>query len=355
MPEAMPDDITLPRILQLAIERSVDQSPSLSPQEPSCGDLRILAERVAAVLEENGRDGSPSEESGVDATGHRRLRAAVLSAWKESHSSPDIAEVLRVLDALDRIPAPGRAGTDGMEGERDPLGIPTTPDLIVELAHDLRSPLTSILFLTDALRREQSGEVNPLQRQQLGIIYSAALGLVSMTGDVIEYARGGDSRPRGRPAPFSVSQLLESIHDLVQPMTEARGISLRLSCPDHDHLLGHPVPLSRVLLNLTTNAVKATEKGHVAISVRQVREETVEFSVIDTGCGLEPEAEETLFLPFRAREEGSRIGFSGTGLGLDICRRLVAAMGGDLRYETTPGEGTRFFFTLHMPPALNAS
>jgi signal transduction histidine kinase len=353
MPEAMPDDIILPRILQLAIERSADKPPLPSPQEPSCGDLRILAEQVAALLEENGQNGGPLEESSADVG---RLRAAVLSAWKECHPSPDPAEVLRILDALDRIPrAPHHTGMDGAAEERDPLGIPTTPELIVELAHDLRSPLTSILFLTDALRREQSGEVNPLQRQQLGIIYSAALGLVSMTGDVIEYARGGDSRPRGRPAPFSISQLLESIHDLVQPMTEARGISLRLSCPDQDHLLGHPEPLSRVLLNLTTNAVKATENGHVVISVQRMNDEMMEFSVIDTGSGLEPDAEETLFVPFRIRSEGSRIGFSGTGLGLDICRRLVAAMGGDLRYETTPGEGTRFFFTLHMPPALRTA
>jgi hypothetical protein len=346
----MPDDFTLPRILQLAIEETIDQSPS--PQEPSCGDLRILAEQVAAVLRENGHNGGPPEEVHVELAPLQRLRAAVLTVWKQSSSSPEPAEVLRVLDALDRVSlAFPRSDPHRPSGEDDPFGIPTAPELIIELAHDLRSPLTSILFLTDALRREQSGEVNPLQRQQLGIIYSAALGLVSMTGDVIEYARGGDSRPRGRPAPFSVSQLLDSIHDLVQPMTEARGISLRLSCPDHDHLLGHPVPLSRVLLNLTTNAVKATEKGHVLISVQRVGNEQVEFSVADTGSGLNPEAEETLFLPFRTREEGSRIGFSGTGLGLDICRRLVAAMGGDLRYETFPGEGTRFFFTLHMPPA----
>jgi hypothetical protein len=349
----MPDDVTLPRILQLAIERSID--PSSSPQEPSCGDLRYLAEQAAVLLRENGHNGGPPEAGGEELAPLRRLRAAVLMAWRESGTAPEPAEVLHVLDALDRISPPLRPDPNGSPGEADPFGIPTTPELIVELAHDLRSPLTSILFLTDALRREQSGEVNPLQRQQLGIIYSAALGLVSMTGDVIEYARGGDSRPRGRPAPFSVSQLLDSIHDLVQPMTEARGISLRLSRPDQDHLLGHPVPLSRVLLNLTTNAVKATEKGHVLIAVEQVDDEQMEFSVTDTGSGLNPEAEETLFVPFRTREESSRIGFSGTGLGLDICRRLVAAMGGDLRYETSPGEGTRFFFTLHMPPALRAS
>jgi signal transduction histidine kinase len=352
----MPDDISLPRILQLAIEKTIGQSPPSSPQEPSCGDLRVLAEQVAAVLEENGRDGEWSEASSREAILIRQFRATVLAVWAESPSPPPPAEILRLLDAFDRLPrAVHHPDAERAENEDAPLRIPTTPELIVELAHDLRSPLTSILFLTDALRREQSGEVSPLQRQQLGIIYSAALGLVNLTGDVIEYAREGNSRPQGRPAPFSVPQLLDSIHDLVQPMAEARGIDLGLSCPDQAHLLGHPVPLSRVLLNLTTNAVKATEKGHVLVSVQRVGEEQVEFSVSDTGRGLNPEAEETLFLPFRAREDGSRIGFSGTGLGLDICRRLVAAMGGDLQYETTLGEGTRFFFTLHMPPALHAS
>ena len=108
--------------------------------------------------------------------------------------------------------------------------------------------------------------------------------------------------------------------------------------------------LSRVLLNLTTNALKFTEEGFVELVGRATDRFRVEFSVRDTGKGINPDYLSNLYQPFR--RTGGRRGYylSGTGLGLAICRRLVEAMGSELQVETRPDWGTRFSFEVTLPP-----
>src|SRR2546427_4976854 len=96
-------------------------------------------------------------------------------------------------------------------------------DFLVQIVHDLRSPLTSILFLAETLMQERSGPVNERQQRQLGLIYSAAFGLSSLTSDTIELARGGDQLADDRPTPLSVSELLESVCDIVRPIAAEIG------------------------------------------------------------------------------------------------------------------------------------
>lgn len=228
---------------------------------------------------------------------------------------------------------------------------PPGVDLVVELAHDLRSPLTSIIFLAETLRGGQAGAINDLQRRQLGIIYSAALNLVSTASDVIELSRGGRHLMERRPSPFSLAELLESILDILKPLVEEKGLAMRSSAHEVDQRLGHPVALSRVLLNLASNATKFTTEGFVEIRARATGPASVEFSVIDTGPGIDEGTASQLFEPLRRDPHSQRFGFSGSGLGLAISRRLVAAMGGELRYETEADRGTRFFFELDLPPA----
>jgi two-component sensor histidine kinase len=232
------------------------------------------------------------------------------------------------------------------------LSGPGCHDLVVEVAHDLRSPLTSVLFLAETLQRGQSGPVSDIQRRQLGLIYAAALGLSTVTSDIIELARGGDRLVDAEPSPFSITEIFESVRDIVHPIAEEKGLEIRLSVPESDHRLGQPLALSRVLLNLTTNALKFTDEGYVEIGAVATPVDSVEFSVRDTGHGISDEALETLYQPFRraASREGGYC-FSGTGLGLAICRRLVEAMGGEFAVESGPDWGTRFHFTLELPRA----
>jgi signal transduction histidine kinase len=277
------------------------------------------------------------------------MRAAFLERAQALPTSPDSGQLLRVLAAIELVSQ--RLEADWAQHFTDRLSSPDGLELVVEVAHDLRSPLTSILFLAETLQRGRSGAVNPVQERQLGLIYSAAFGLSSVASDVIELARGGDRLVDLDPIPFSVTDILESVRDIVQPIAEEKSLTVKLSTPEADFRIGHPVALSRVLLNLTTNALKFTAEGFVEVVARQTVARRIEFSVRDTGRGIPPQSMATLFEPFRRRQKPGEYAFSGSGLGLSICRKLVEAMGSILQVETQQGIGTRFYFELDLPLA----
>lgn len=228
-----------------------------------------------------------------------------------------------------------------------PLAGPNGLELVTEIAHDLRSPLTAIAFLAEALHEGQSGPINDAQRRALGLIYSAALGLCATTSDVLELARGGTRLVDRDPVPFSVVDVMTSVRDMILPLAVEKRLEVRLVLPVPERRVGHPRALSRVLLNLATNAAKFTETGFVEITARPLSRTRLEFSVLDTGSGFDP--------ALMNAPAGSKSSFSSAGLGLAICRRLVKAMGGDLDAQTTPQKGSRFFFVLELPPASVAS
>jgi signal transduction histidine kinase len=277
------------------------------------------------------------------------LRGAFLERAQASQSPPDAGQLLRALSAMEQVSE--RLEADWSQHFTDRLSAPDGLELVVEVAHDLRSPLTSILFLAETLQRGRSGAVNPVQERQLGLIYSAAFGLSSVASDVIELARGGDRLVDLDPIPFSVTDILESVRDIVQPIAEEKSLSVRLTPPEADFRIGHPVALSRVLLNLTTNALKFTAEGFVEVVARQTGARRLEFCVRDTGRGIPPQSMATLFEPFRRRQKPGEYAFSGSGLGLSICRKLVEAMGSTLEVDTQQGVGTRFYFELDLPLA----
>ncbi len=230
------------------------------------------------------------------------------------------------------------------------LGGPDALQLIIEVAHDMRSPLGSILFLAERLRSMQSGPLTPVQERQIGLIYSAAFGLSALAGDVIELARGGEGLVHQRPVPFSIADVMQSVGAIVHPIAEEKGLAIRVVSPPADSRIGQPAALNRVLLNLTTNALKFTSTGTVEVAATQRSRTRVEFTVQDTGRGIPDEVMATLFDPFRRREHSDVVTFSSAGLGLAISRQLVDALGGDL-CVTTSGAGTRFSFEIELPLA----
>jgi signal transduction histidine kinase len=240
------------------------------------------------------------------------------------------------------LPPPAIADNGGAEFAA-PLTGPNGLELVVEMAHDLRSPLTAIAFLADALHQGQSGPINEAQRRALGLIYSAALGLCTTTSDVLELARGGTQLVDREPVPFSIVDLMTSVRDMILPLAVEKRLEVRLVHPVPERRLGHPRALSRVLLNLATNAAKFTDAGYVEISARPLTRTRLEFSVRDTGNGFGSE--------IVAAPAGSKPAYTSAGLGLAICRRLVKAMGSELDVETVPDQGSRFFFALEAPAA----
>ena len=255
---------------------------------------------------------------------------------------PAISALRDVRSAIEQrfqhLPGAPLLGADGLE-------------FLIEFAHDLRSPLNAVLFLAENLQQGRSGAVNGLQRRQLGLIYSAALALSSVASNALGLAREHNYLEESEPTPFSLTEMLESIRDIIRPIAEEKGLALHLVPPAVDLRLGHPLELNRALLNLATNGLKFTHQGSVSITANDGEGHVVNFSVRDTGGGINPQSEEALYQPFRRSSGEQRYTFSSTGLGLAITRRLVAAMGGRLAFDTSPTEGTNFYFAIDLPPA----
>ena len=277
------------------------------------------------------------------------LRRGFLDEVARARAIPALDDVLRVMHALEEVQ--GVLDRDCAQRFVSRFSGADALDLVVEVSHDMRSPLASILFLVETLRNGQSGAINAVQERQLGLVYSAAFGLSSMASDVIELARGGDRLVDAHPIPFSVVETFQSVYDIVLPLAEEKGLLVRTVVPEADFRIGHPAALTRVLLNLTTNALKFTTKGFVEVIGKQVTRTRVEFSVRDTGRGIPPQVMSTLFDTFRRRQKPGEYTFSSAGLGLSICRKLVEAMGGELKVETEAGKGTKFVFQILVPPA----
>jgi signal transduction histidine kinase len=310
------------------------------------GPMGVLAAAVARVIE----GGDPALGRLPITVPARRLLDLFRRVTLDAATSGDTcgpAAALIICSAIERVQE--AVEIDAAQRFATRLTGPDALQLVVEVAHDMRSPVASILFLADRLRSTQSGPLTAMQERQLGLIYSAAFGLSALAGDVIELARGGDWLVDQQTIPFSVADILRSVGDIVQPIAEEKGLTVRLTPPDADARYGYPAALNRVLLNLTTNALKFTAEGSVDVSARQKSRTRIEFAVADTGRGIPAQVMETLFDAFRQQNRPG-YSFSSAGLGLAICRKLVASMGGELAVDTSD-KGTRFSFELELPLA----
>jgi signal transduction histidine kinase len=259
----------------------------------------------------------------------------------------DSDALLTILIGLERLgerDSRGGAGMAGRAGEPDPV------TAVTEVAHDMRSPLTSVLFLIDTILKRQSGPLTVVQERQLKLCYAAAWGLSALACDVIDAVRGHRLLD-GRPTPFSITEVIQSVCDIARPIAEEKGLIIHAAMPAADGRLGYSSALARVLLNLASNALRYTDEGSVTIGCTELAATLVLFWVEDTGRGM-PE-EDGLRPSDAERDSGSGIGpyFSSTGLGLAICRNLLGAMGSALAFERTPSGGTKFSFELELPMA----
>jgi signal transduction histidine kinase len=216
-------------------------------------------------------------------------------------------------------------------------------DAVVAIAHDIRSPLCSILLLVDSLRRAEKG-ANPIRERQLGLIYGAAFGLSTTVSNLIGAARG--DLVQGEPVPFSVTETMHTVSAIVLPMCEEKGIPLRMHFPEEDARIGHAFAIQQALLNLASNAVRYTDAGSVDIGCSETSADRCELWVEDTGPGIPEEVLKRLCYGFPP--EGVKLRFSSAGLGLAIVRTLVEAMGSTLEIDTG-SDGTRFSFILKLP------
>ncbi len=336
-----------------AAERAVEQWPPELHGYPGPQDVQPSMHRICVAVR-NALEGRREELTEAESLRPLRpvldaLRRYFVTAARDAHSPPDISELLRMLEAMEGA----QRLLDDTASERfaERLSGTDALHLVVEVAHDMRSPLGSILFLAERLRSGQSGPVDAVQERQLGLIYSAAFGLSSLASDVMELARGGARLVGPTPIAFSLGEIYSNVKAILLPMAEEKQLELQFRGLEVDWRVGHPSALNRVILNLATNALKFTNEGSVVVAATPRSRTAVEFSVTDTGRGIPDSVLATLFDSFRRRVTDESYAFSSAGLGLAICQKLIRAMGGELSVDTELERGTRFSFEIELPAA----
>ena len=183
-------------------------------------------------------------------------------------------------------------------------------------------------------------------------IHSSAHSLLGVINDILDFSKIEAGKLEMESMNFNLDHVLENLSDMMGTKAGEKGIELSFMT-DKDvprHLIGDPLRLGQVLINLTGNAVKFTESGEIVVAVELLRKEdvgamVVGFSVRDTGIGIAPDQIAGLFRPFFQTDGSVTRRYGGTGLGLVICRRLVEMMGGEICVESEPGKGSLFIFT----------
>jgi len=327
---------------------------ALSPGDhgaSSAPDLRTTAGLLAEAVRRAATGGAPDLTDLPPFVPVRRMLESLRRAFLEHAEAPEVRDqadgVIAVLRSFERVQE--ALDRDAAHRFASRLTGQDAQQLVVEMAHDMRSPLGSILLLAERLRAGAGGDLTQIQQRQLGLVYSAAFGLSALAGDVIELARGGTALVDQERMAFAVSDILQAIMDILRPMAEEKRLTMKAVGPSADVRIGHPSALNRVLLNLATNAIKFTNTGSVTVTCRELDRSLIEFSVQDTGRGIPPHVVGSLFEAFRQRQTPGDYAFSSAGLGLSICQKLVRAMGGDLGVETELEKGTRFHFILDLP------
>jgi signal transduction histidine kinase len=334
---------SLLRALELAADRTAT-TIALGTKQTSV-EVRERLNEVISWLSAGLRNKSPETTPVPPVIAREYVSTLKANFLSELTTATDLNanEVVRTLMRLDDAEEAWRRTDRGKFISR--LTGADCADAVVAIAHDIRSPLCSILLLVDALRHSEKAAANPIRERQLGLIYGAAFGLSTTVSNLIGAARG-EGLVQGQPMPFSVSETMHSVSAIVQPMCEEKGIPLGMEFPETDARVGHASAIQQALVNLASNALRYTDAGWVAMGCSETSGERVEFWVEDTGPGIPDDVLERLCYGFPP--EGVKLRFSSAGLGLAIVRTLVEAMGSTLQVDSG-SEGTRFSFVLTLP------
>lgn len=220
------------------------------------------------------------------------------------------------------------------------------------MSHEFRTPLGSILSIARLLEQGMDGPLNGEQLRQVRFVSAAALELREMVDDLLDLARIEAGRISISPAWFDLMDLFSALRGMFRPLVEGAGnVELVFEDPPPLPLLyTDDKKLAQILRNFISNALKFTPQGRVSVSARPEGERHVRFSVRDTGIGIPEHMLGALFEDFVQVDSPLQKRLRGTGLGLALCRRFAALLGGSVGVSSTVGQGSEFHVT--VPIAL---
>ena len=226
----------------------------------------------------------------------------------------------------------------------------STKRLLAEIGHEVRTPLTGMLGMLDLLLD------TPLAAEQKGLAQTAkhsAEALLTLLNTLLDLSKLEAGKMALQRQPFHLPELLLNVYAHMKLEAQAKELEAILELGDlPTHVVGDPVRLRQVLLNLTNNAIKFTRQGWIKLKAKVQSDEKTQtrvlFAVADSGVGISKQAQSAIFEPFVQADQPELHSSGGSGLGLAIARQLVELMGGQLQINSEPGQGSTFFFELPL-------
>ncbi|HEU4575811.1 MAG TPA: ATP-binding protein [Chitinophagaceae bacterium] len=259
----------------------------------------------------------------------------IVAFWYIVHQSMQQQQLIHVLDASEK---------KVKEAAR------IKEQFMANMSHEIRTPMNAILGFTNLLAKTT---LQPAQQQYVDNIQSSGENLLAIVNDILDLSKIEAGMMRIETIPFSLRGLIHSIETMFSEKTKLKNLYLHVSVEEEipDTLEGDPVRLTQVLVNLLGNAVKFTDEGGIAVQVKKKSgNETgvlLQFMISDTGIGIPPDKQTTIFERFQQAEAETTRRHGGTGLGLSIARQLIDLQNGSIALQSEPGQGTRF--TVELP------
>jgi PAS domain S-box-containing protein len=274
--------------------------------------------------------------------GSRAILRWAVSPWHDGTGA--VGGLIIVTDRVDALVEAREAALDAAR---------VKSEFLANMSHEIRTPMNGVIGMTELLL---AGSLTAEQREFAETIRSSADALLAILNDILDLSKIEAGRMRLESVPFDPRAPIQDVSELLAASAQRKGLEIA-SLIQHDvprGVLGDPLRLRQVLMNLVGNAIKFTERGEVSLSAtREVREgrEWLRVEVRDTGIGISNEARARLFGAFEQADGSTTRRFGGTGLGLAISKKLVGLMGGVIGVESTPGAGSTFWFAIPIVDA----